>query len=151
MQVYMPTTNSDDEEVLELYAEMQKIIDECPKKDRIVVMGDFNAQIGKGTIHNACGVFGHGRINARGELLLDWLMDNRVALNTCFRHRDGQRYTWVAPDGETRTQIDYIAVRQRDRAECLDSRTLRSADCGSDHQLVWAKLNGRAWKPQRLR
>ena len=26
-----------------------------------------------------------------------------------------------------------------------DSRALVSADCGSDHQLVWAKIVGRAW------
>ena len=41
--------------------------------------------------------------------------------------------------------IDYIITRRRDRDECMDSRSLVSADCDSDHQLVWAKMEGRRW------
>ena len=53
-------------------------------------MGDFNAQIGEGTLHSARGSFGYGRTNDRGELLLDWMEDNTfIALNTYFRHRQG--------------------------------------------------------------
>ena len=146
MQTYMPTCEADDEEVLQMYSAMQEAIDKTPKKDRLVIMGDFNAQIGSGTMHAACGLFGYGDINDRGRLLLDWLGDNElVAVNTCFRHRAGQCYTWVSPGGSTKTQIDFIAIRRRDRRECSNSRTLGSADCGSDHQMVWATLSGRAW------
>ena len=45
--------------------------------------------------------------------------------------------------------IDYIATRIRDRRECMDARALASADCGSDHQLVWAKIKGRAWNSKK--
>ena len=73
---------------------MQKILDVGPEKDRVVVMGDFNAQISESTRRSACGSFGYGKINARGDLLLDWMEDNKlVAANTCFQHRCGQRYT----------------------------------------------------------
>lgn len=92
---------------------MQRILDERPRKDRVILMGDFNAQIGEGILHNARARFGYG-INARGEFLLEWIEDNKlVTANTCFRHREGQQYTWVAPDGETKTQIDFIAIRAR--------------------------------------
>ena len=42
-------------------------------------------------------------------------------------------------------QIDFITLRRRDRKECKDARILKSADCGTDHHLVWAKIEGCAW------
>ena len=77
-QVYMPTTEAEDVEVLTVYAKLQKVIDECPKKDQLVVMGDFNAQIGVNQQHVSCGKFGLGERNDRGQLLLDWLGDNKL-------------------------------------------------------------------------
>ncbi|XP_072022674.1 craniofacial development protein 2-like [Amphiura filiformis] len=145
--MYMPTTEADDEEILSIYAMLQKVVDECPKKDRLVVMGDFNAQIGADRHHMSCGRYGVGEGNDRGQTLLYWLSDNKlVAVNTCFQHRRNQLYTWCSPGGLWKNQIDFIAIRLRDRRECIDSRALRSADCGTDHQLVWmnrrqAKLN----------
>ena len=150
IQVYMPTTEAEDEEVLSVYAMLQKVVDECPKKDRLVVMGDFNAQIGANRCHLSCGRFGVGEGNDRGQMLLDWLSDNKlIAVNTCFQHRKNQLYTWCSPGGLWKNQIDFIAIRLRDRRECRDSRALRSADCGSDHQLVWMKLKGRSWNKKK--
>ena len=57
--------------------------------------------------------------------------------------------TWISPNGKYKNMIDYIMVRRRDRDECYDSRSLVSADCDSDHQLVWAKLKGRTWNKKR--
>eukprot|EP00112_Aurelia_sp_Birch-Aquarium-sp1_P006387 Seg1706.5 transcript_id=Seg1706.5/GoldUCD/mRNA.D3Y31 product="Transposon TX1 putative 149 kDa protein" pseudo=true protein_id=Seg1706.5/GoldUCD/D3Y31 len=37
-------------------------------------------------------------------------------------------------------------MRKRDIKECADSRALTSADCGSDHQMVWAKVQGTSWQ-----
>ena len=42
-----------------------------------------------------------------------------------------------------------ILLQSRDRKDCLDSRTRRSADCGSDHPLVWAKISGKVWRQER--
>ena len=118
MQTYMPTCTADDEEVMQVYSAMQEVIDKTSKKDRLVIMGDFNAQIGRETSHAACGLFRYGDINDRGRLLLDWLGDNGlIAVNTCFRHREGRCYTWVSPGGTVRTQIDFIAIRRRDKRE----------------------------------
>ena len=151
IQVYMPTTETEDDEVLSIHAMLQKVVDECPKKDRLVVMGDFNAQIGANRQHMSCGKFGVGEGNDRGQMFLDWLSDNKlIAVNTCFQHRKNQLYTWCSPGGQWKNQIDFIAIRLRDRRECKDSRALRSADCGSDHQLVWMKLKGRSWNRKKL-
>ena len=78
-------------------------------------------------------------------------------MNTSFHHRIEQRHTWCSPDGITKNQIDFITLRRRDRKECKDARILKSADCGTDHHLVWAKIEGCAWsktlrkrKPHKL-
>ena len=150
IQIYMPTSEAEDEEILSIYAMLQKVVDECPKKDRLMVMGDFNAQIGANRHHLSCGRFGVGEGNDRGQTLLDWLSDNKlVAVNTCFQHRRNQLYTWCSPGGRWKNQIDFIAIRLRDRRECIDSRALRSADCGTDHQLVWMKVKGRSWNTKK--
>ncbi|XP_072046614.1 craniofacial development protein 2-like [Amphiura filiformis] len=38
IQIYMPTPEADDEEILSIYAMLQKVVDEYPKKARLVVM-----------------------------------------------------------------------------------------------------------------
>jgi len=105
-------------------------------------MGDFNAKIGADISHSSCGKFVLGETNERGEMLLDWLDDNKlVSVNTMFQRRIGQRHTWVSPGGKYRNMIDYIAVRRRNFNEVANLRSVNSADCGSDHQLVWVNIN----------
>ncbi len=62
----MPTTAADDDEVLAVYVKIQEVVDECPKKGRLTVMGDFNARIGANHLHTSCGKFGLGEGNDRG-------------------------------------------------------------------------------------
>ena len=122
------------------------MVNKIPSKEHLIIMGDFNAKIGEGTLHPSCGKFGLGESNAKGEKLLDWLDDNAlIALNTCFKHRTREKYTWTSPNGRHKNMIDFLIMRRRDRRECLDARALPSADCGSDHQLIWTKIRWRQW------
>ena len=43
-------------------------------------------------------------------------------------------------DGCTRNQIDYVIIAQRWKSSCVDVKTYPSADCGTDHQLLVARL-----------
>lgn len=51
IHVYMPTSTSADSEIMEVYAQIQKIIDIVPAGESVIVMGDYNAKIGQGTEH----------------------------------------------------------------------------------------------------
>ena len=44
-------------------------------------------------------------------------------------------------DGQYRNQIDYILCSQRWRSSILSAKTRPGADCGSDHELLIAKLS----------
>ena len=47
IQIYVPTTNSEDEEAEKFYAALQDAIDKTDKQDLIFILGDFHAKIGK--------------------------------------------------------------------------------------------------------
>ena len=48
VQAYAPTLDYDDNEIEEFYDQLQNVIDQTPKKDILVVQGDWNAKVGKG-------------------------------------------------------------------------------------------------------
>ena len=49
-------------------------------------------------------------------------------------------YTWTSPDGQHRSQIDYILCSQRWRSSIWSAKTRSGADCGSGHKLLIAKF-----------
>jgi hypothetical protein len=60
-----------------------------------------------------------------------------------FPHRNINKYTWTTPDGKPHKQIDHILVDRRRHSNVLDVRSLKAADCDSDHYLVVAKVRER--------
>ena len=52
VQAYAPTSDYDDNEVEEFYAQLQNVIDQTSKKDIFVVQGDRNAKVGKNICEN---------------------------------------------------------------------------------------------------
>ena len=51
-----------------------------------------------------------------------------------------RHYTWTPSDGQYRNQTDYILCSQRWRSSIQSAKTRPEADCGSDHELLMAKL-----------
>ena len=63
-----------------------------------------------------------------------------VIANTLFQQHRRRLYTWTSPDGQHQNQIDYILCNQRWRSPIQSAKTRPGADCGSDHELLTAKL-----------
>ena len=109
VQVYMPTTSHDDNEIENLYEEISEILhQEGRGQVNAIEMGDFNSIVGEGSTDKA--VLGRG--NERGKMLFDFCKQHDlVVMNTWFKKRKMKLFTWKSPEDRKRYQIDYILVK----------------------------------------
>ena len=112
IQVYMQTSTHEDNEVEEIYEQVDCIIKAKKGNTYLVVMGDWNCIIGEGQDGKEVGAFGLGTRNERGERCLEFCRKRKlVVTNTCFEHEKRRRYTCKQPGNTRRHQLDYILVR----------------------------------------
>ncbi|XP_072022944.1 craniofacial development protein 2-like [Amphiura filiformis] len=155
IQVYAPTTSHGDDELESLYSQTQTLVDETPKKDILVVMGDWNSKVGEDAQSDwkeVCGPYCNPETNDRGLRLLDFATYNNLVLaNTLGQHKPPRRWTWHSPDGNHHNQIDYILVKKRFRSgvNVARTRSFPGADVGSDHDLVMMTFRVRLKKNPR--
>ena len=143
MQGYSPTNDAEPEEKVEFYGSLQSTIDKIPKKDLLIIMGDFNAKIGSDNTgrEEVMGRHGEGEINLYGELFVEMCAFNCMVIGgSIFPHKRIHKTTWVSPDHITENQIDHICISKRLRRSVQDVRVYRGADVASDHHLVVATL-----------
>ncbi|KAK2718173.1 hypothetical protein QYM36_005477, partial [Artemia franciscana] len=139
IQVYAPDSARSDEECEQFYFQLQSVTDQTPKKDMLIVMGDFNAITGSDQTdrRDEMGPHGHGRLNGRGERLISFYRENDLYItNTAFKHRHRQKVTWRSPDGVTENMIDYVLISKRWKFSIMDTVSLPGADFDSDHSLL---------------
>ena len=112
IQVYAPTSDAADEDIEDFYETAQSAVDSIPKRDFLIIMGDWNAKIGKTEKSECLGQYGLGTRNERGDKLEEFFMANGLVigntLNTTLEDcGHGQAH------GITRNQIDYIMIKKR--------------------------------------
>ena len=143
IQAYAPTNDSEERDKDEFYNRLLSITQNCPKRNIIVLMGDFNAKIGsenKG-YEDVMGREGLGLMNENGEMFADLCATNSLVIGgSLFQHRKIHKATWVSPDLSTANQIDHICISKRFRRSLQDVRVKRGADIASDHHLLVARL-----------
>lgn len=149
IQAYAPTENSSQEEIDRFYEDLAKAHDSI-STEYIVSMGDFNAQIGtpKNYEYSTTGEHGYGTRSARGTRLIQYAQEyNLKIINTMFKQKPKNRWTWISPDRNTRNEIDYIMstkYRMVSKYEVLQSFTF-----GTDHRLIRATINIKSIKKSR--
>ena len=140
VQVYAPTNDAEPEVKDEFYEQLQAVIERAPSHDMLVMMGDWNAKVGRSN-QGEEGIVGkhalEGDRTDNGERFVNFCALNNLAItSTMFPHRDIHKYTWTSPDGLHKNQIDHIAVNAKFKRSVRDTRAYRGADVGSDHNLV---------------
>ncbi len=160
IQVYVPTSSHSDDEVDSFYNKIQTLVDETPKKDILIITGDWNAKVGvdaQSDWKDVCGPYCNLETNERGIKLLEFATYNNMVLtNTLGPHKASRRWTWHSPDGNHHNQIDYTLVRKRFRSgvNVARTRSFPGADVGSDHDLLMTTFRVRlskTKKPKQLR
>jgi exonuclease III len=99
VQVYMTTSEYDDDKVEELYDIIEEILEEDGKgKTNTIIMGDWNSVVGDKANHNTVGPYGLGRMNQKGQMLIDLCERNGLVItNTWFKKPKRRLYTWKSP------------------------------------------------------
>ena len=79
--------------------------------------------------------------NEEGQRLIEFCQENALVIaNTLFQQYKRRLYTWTSPNDQYRNQIDCILCSQRWRSSIQSAKIRLGADCGSDHELLIAKV-----------
>ncbi|BHF85885.1 hypothetical protein SprV_1002905900 [Sparganum proliferum] len=147
VSVYAPASAAEQRDKEEFYSQLQALFDRLPRRDFLIVAGDWSGRTGPSdpTTSHLLSRFGLGSRCESGERLLNFADRNRLLVtNTCFQHRKKHLLTWYSNDGHTASQIDYILVSSRFRSWVHNSRSMCGAENGnahgSDHILVRTRL-----------
>lgn len=143
IQCYSPTNDSKDEDKDDFYEQLTSELEKAPRHDTKIIMGDLNAKIGcnNSTYERAMGKEGCGVMNENGERLVEFCLSNDLVIGgSLFPHKTIHKLTWYSPNGRDKNQIDHLLINRMWRGSLLDVKVRRSADVGSDHQLVTADI-----------
>ncbi|VDO92032.1 unnamed protein product [Heligmosomoides polygyrus] len=121
---------------------------EVPSEDAVVVAGDLKRHVGTAKDSYSChGGFGYGARNADGERILEYAdFYNLTIANTMFRKRDSHLVSFYS--GNTKTQIDFILVKHRDRRLVTDAKVVPYETVATQHRPLICTLK---IAPPRLR
>jgi endonuclease/exonuclease/phosphatase family metal-dependent hydrolase len=125
------------------------VCDKTPRNDSQILLGDFNAEIGKE--HSNKGVAGrhtlHDITSESGEKFVQLaIAHNQEKSRTKFQNRRIHKGTWKVPSQDICNQIDHILINKRRASTIIDVCTLRGPNCDSDHYLVRRKIRQRIRK-----
>ena len=141
IQCYAPTNESESDDKDAFYDRLLAVVQDRPKKNIVILMGDFNAKIGSDNsgYEEIMGKQGIGEMNDNGERFADLCATTNLAIGgSLFPHKNIHKATWVSPDLRTENQIDHVCVSKKFRRSLQDVRVRRGADVASDHHLLVA-------------
>jgi hypothetical protein len=142
LNVHAPTEDKDDVIKDSFYKELEEVFDQFPRYYMKILLGDFNAKIGREEIFKL--IIGneslHEVSNDNGVRVQNFATSKNLTVkSTTIPHYDIHKYTWTS-DGVTHNQIDHVFIDKRKHSNILDVQSFRGADCDTDHYLVVAKL-----------
>ena len=141
---YFPHSGYPDSAVEEVYDTIAKILEEGKKRQqRMIVAGDFNAEIGERNEFDDpryVGKHSIGITNPRGAWLKRFCCFNSLTLaSTLYPKPQERMVTYIGPNSRPR-QIDFILVDQKTKRLIQDASSTQDLNMGSDHKAVQMKL-----------
>ena len=96
ISVYAPTMTNPDENKA-FYNQLASVLSGLPHTDKLLLIGDFNARIGRENDKwpLVMGKHGIGKCNSNGEFLLALCSEfELIVTNTMFKQKDERKTTW---------------------------------------------------------
>lgn len=146
IQAYSPPESSNKEDIAKIekfYLDLQETIQNAHKQ--IIVMGDFNGQIGKCNSPGeeyTIGKYAHGKRTKNGARLVSFALQNKLSiLNSFFKKKKSKKWTWISPNGVYKNEIDFILSNNIKTFKNVS--IVQNLNFNSDHRMVRATLTGR--------
>ena len=130
----------------EFYVALESVVDQWPRRDTLLVLGDFNASTGtdRDGYETRVGPHGSGTVNEKSTKVLDFARSHglRVA-GAWFQCLQAHRWSWCSQysnAGGVAKEIDHVLVDDRWRM-IQNCRVYRSGHfLNTDHRLVVTTL-----------
>ncbi|CAF3843461.1 unnamed protein product [Rotaria sordida] len=90
INVYAPTSEASMDDIETFYGNLEEAVANTPKKDILIITGDWNAKVGDNNTgwKSVMGKYGYGTINERGEQLLEFATSHNLFIcNTAFQQK----------------------------------------------------------------
>ena len=154
VSAYAPTLDASDEDKDAFYEDLSTLLGGIPGNQKIILLGDFNARVGRD--YNAwekiIGKHGTGTLhaNANGIRLLSLCAEHGLAItNTMYQQADRYKTTWMHQRTKKWHLIDYVIVRQKDISDVRFTKSVTASTIWSDHRMVRSKIKVTVAPPVR--
>ena len=95
----------------EYYKQLSIATSTIPKHNVLLTIGDLNAHISESNFNRYTY---HITTNTKGKLVIDYAEEaNLKVKNTNFRKRFGKLWTYMSDTNGTKTQVDFILIRNK--------------------------------------
>ena len=144
ISAYAPTLCSDDDVKDSFYNLLDHTVSRIDKRDKLVLMGDFNARVGRDfqMWEGVLGRHGVGKMNSNGLRLLTFCTEHELTIsNSLFQMPNKYKTSWMHPRSKQWHLLDYIIVRRASIGEVKITRAMRGADFSTDHRMILSKIS----------
>src|SRR5574340_559448 len=101
IQVYAPTSNTEEAKVERFYEDLQDLLELTLQKDVLFIIRDCNAKVGSQETPGVTGKFGLGIWNKAGQRLIEFCQENALVIaDTLFQQHKRRLYKRTSPDGK---------------------------------------------------
>ena len=139
ISAYAPMLVSPEETKDDFYASLDTAVRCIPAADKIALLGDFNAHIGKNTEvwQGVIGKHAIEKMNSNSLRLLSFSTEHQLCItNTLFQLPDNLEVTWMHPQSKNWHLLDYVIVCSRDIQDIYITRAMRGAECWTNLRLI---------------
>jgi hypothetical protein len=125
LNVHAPTEDKIDDIKENLYEELECIFDKFPKYYMKILVGDFNAKLGRDDVLKP--TIGNGslhEISNDNAVRVVNVATSKYFIDNCtmFPHCSIHKYTWTSPDGKSNNEINHILIDRRRNTSVPDVR-----------------------------
>ncbi|CAE1237174.1 unnamed protein product [Acanthosepion pharaonis] len=141
VSMYTSTHSATPDTMDKFYDKLATTISSILRKDKLVILGNFNTGVGADHDSSHLGQFGVDKMNDNGQRLLELCTYHNFCIaNSFFRTKTQHKVCWRHPCSKHWHQLDLILVRRAIIKNVLHTCSYYSADCGTYHSLVCWKI-----------